>query len=502
MASVRLDTKPEKDYSLPMKLQLISGNLNDVKTFCLVLPIFEGESLVAFGKKGVVENFLKDNPKFGKLYNTQLLYDGEQRILLVGGGEAKKFDFEKLQNLIGSATKFALNRFKEITIVVPVDGLDLEKVGEALSLGVELATHDLSREYRSEKEKIALISVNFWVEKAERSFNDGMKKGQIMADSINLVRRLGDMPSNEMTPTYFLSVARKTAKENRLTITVIDEKQAKKLGMGGFVGVAQGSEEPSYIITLEYKGAPTSKEKWGLVGKGITFDSGGISIKPSANMHEMKYDMCGAASVLGTMQILSKLKVKTNAIGVMCVTENLPGGRAQRPGDIGRLYSGKTAEVLNTDAEGRLVLVDGLTLAQKKGATKLIDLATLTGAAVVALGGVATGAMSNNPKFAQDLIASGSEVGEKIWELPMFEDYDEMIKSDIADITNIGHSGPMAGAAGAITAAKFLESSIEKEKPWVHLDIAGTAWDLKPRPFRAAGATGVGIKTLIELIAG
>lgn len=499
-----------------MKIQLVIGNEGNlpgfaseakVKTEALVLPIFEDDPSTSLrvkkpDYKGVVAQFLKDHPKFGKLYETQLIYEGRGKTLLVGAGKGGKWDIEKFQNWVGTATKYALGKFTDITIIPRYQNFTPEKAGEAFGLGVELATHDPSRDYKSlDKEIVKLGGVNLWVDKGDKGYLDGIKRGQVIAEALNLVRKLGDMPANEMTPSYFLKEAKRVAKECKLKLIVIDESQAKKMGMGGFVGVAKGSDEPSYIIVLEYQGSRESKdEKWGLVGKGITFDSGGISIKPSQSMHEMKYDMCGAGAVLGVMQVLPKLKIKVNAVGVMCVTENLPGGRAQRPGDIVKLYSGKTAEILNTDAEGRLVLADGLALVQAKGATKLIDLATLTGACVVALGGVCSGAMGNNPKFTQDVIIAGSNVGERIWELPMYEDYAEMIKSDIADITNIGIGGPMPGAAGVITAAKFLESAVEKDTPWVHLDIAGTAWDLKVKPFRGPGATGVGVKTLVELI--
>ncbi len=326
----------------------------------------------------------------------------------------------------------------------------------------------------------------------------------MIAEAINLERMLGDLPANQMTPTYFLNVVKKAAKTNKLKLTVLDEKQARKKGMGAFVGVAQGSEEPSFMITLEYIGDFKSKEKWGLVGKGITYDSGGMSLKPPDAMLDMKYDMCGAATVLALMQVLGKLKVKANVVGVMAVTENMIGGRAQRPGDIVKSYSGKTAEVLNTDAEGRLVLIDGLTYAQKDfKATKLIDLATLTGAMIVSLGDFITGAFGNNPKFTQDLIWAGTAVGERIWEMPMDEEFDEMVKGEYADIANLGHGGSMGSrTAGSITAAKFIEAVIEKGKSWVHLDIAGTAWDLKPKPYRGVGATGVGVKTLVKLIQG
>jgi leucyl aminopeptidase len=342
------------------------------------------------------------------------------------------------------------------------------------------------------------------VERAERGFQDGIKKGEIIVGSINLVRQLGDMPANELTPTIFLNEAKKIAKESKLKITVLTESQAKRKGMGAFCGVAQGSDEPSFMIALEYQGDIRSKDKWGLIGKGITFDTGGINVKPGSYQNfEMKYDMCGAAAVMASIQAIAKLKLKTNVVAVMAVTENLISGKAQRPGDIVKTYSGKTAEVLNTDAEGRLVLIDALAYAQKDfKATKLIDVATLTGAIIVALGDHITGTFSNNEEFSNQLKEAGKRVGERYWPLPMDEDFDEMIKGDFGDIINIGVGGSMPGAAGSITGAKFIEAGVENDNPWIHLDIAGTAWDMKPRPYRGVGATGVGVKTLVELIGG
>lgn len=481
-----------------MKLQLVTKPLSEVKNEYLVLPIFEDEKPKF---NGVVTDFMADNPKFGKTNETQLLYSKNKKIILLGLGKKDKFNFEILQNWAGTATRFLLNKTKIATIILPAaDTLSPDQMGQAVTIGIEIGQFDITKEYKSEYEPAKLTTLELIVEKADRGYQEGIRKGQIISESINLVKTLGDKPANEMTPTYFMQQAKKLAKENKLKITVIDEKQAKRLGMGAFCGVAQGSEEPSFMIALEYIGNLKSKEKWGLAGKGITFDTGGISLKPASSMHEMKYDMCGAATVLATIVALSQLKVKANVVGVMAVTENLPGGKAQRPGDVVKTLSGKTAEILNTDAEGRLVLVDALTYAQKTlKATKLIDLATLTGAIIVALGDFYTGLFTNDPKFAQELIVTGSEVGEKYWEMPLTEEYNEMIKSDIADITNIGHGGSMPGAAGSITAAKFLEAVIV-DKPWIHLDIAGTAWDLKPRPFRNLGATGVGVKTLVKLI--
>jgi leucyl aminopeptidase len=255
------------------------------------------------------------------------------------------------------------------------------------------------------------------------------------------------------------------------------------------------------MIALEYTGDIKSKEKWGFVGKGITFDTGGLSIKPSSSMHEMKYDMSGAAAAMSAIAIIAKLNIKTNVVAVMAVTENLPGGRAQRPGDIVKTYSGKYAEILDTDAEGRLVLIDAVSYAQKDfKAKKIIDLATLTGAIIVSLGDYITGVFGNDKEFSAKFIEVAEKYGDKMWEMPMHEEFEEMIKSDIGDITNLGHGGSHRSSAGSTTGAKFIEAGVEEDTKWIHLDIAGTAWDMKPKPYRGAGATGVGVKSLVELV--
>lgn len=483
-----------------MKIQLVTKPLSQIDTEYLTLPVFEESNLVVDIQ--IVKDFLKDNPKFGKLYETQLLYFSKQKLLLVGAGKKEEFDFEKLQNWAGTAVKTLLQKAKEVTLLPPVvENVTAERLTAALTIGAEIATHDLASEYKSKKEPTRLTSIQIVLDTVTKEHKVGLGKGEMVADAINLSRRLGDMPANEMTPSYFLSVAKKVAKENKLRLVVLNERLAKRRGMGAFVGVAQGSDEPSYMIALEYKGDSKSKDKWGIVGKGVTFDSGGISIKPGEGMQEMKYDMAGAAAILAAMQAISRFKVKANVVGVMAVTENLPSGKALKPGDILRTYCGKTAEILNTDAEGRVLLIDAVSFAQKDfKANKLVDLATLTGAIIVALGDFYTGAFGNDPHFTQDVISAASRVGEKIWQLPMSEEYDEMIKSELADITNIGHGGSSPRAAGSITGAKFIEAAVLKDNKWVHLDIAGTAWDMKPKAFRGVGATGVGVKTLIELI--
>ncbi len=486
-----------------MKIQLVTKPLSEIRTDALVIPVFSEEKLTIPGFS-VINDFLKLEPKFGKLYQSQTLLEKNQRVVLLGAGEKSKFDFAALQNWIGAGVREFAKKGKQISIMVPkTEGLTTDQIGEAIAIGAEIGVHDPGKDYKSEYEPVILNSLEVVIDRADRGLQDGIKKGQIIAEGVNLVRRLGDLPPNEMTPTYFLNEAKRIARENKLKITVLNELQAKKKGMGAFVGVAQGSDEPSYMIAIEYAGNIRTNEKWGLIGKGITYDSGGLSLKPSSAMHDMKYDMCGAATVLAAISILSKLKVKANIVSVMAVTENLPGGKAQRPGDIVKTYSGMSAEILNTDAEGRLVLIDALAYAQKDfKANKLIDLATLTGAMIVALGDYITGTFSNNPEFENQLIEAGKLVGERHWPFPMDEDYNEMIKGDFGDITNIGHGGSMPSAAGSITGAKFIEAGVINGNPWIHLDIAGTAWDLKPKPYRGVGATGVEVKTLVKLIEG
>jgi leucyl aminopeptidase len=485
-----------------MKIQLVTKPLSEISLDYVVLPIFEAEKPPF---NGIVGDFISENPKFGKLYESQLLYSKNRKLLLIGTGKREKLNFQALQNWVGTAVKMLSKKTKGAAIFLPaVNDLTSEEAGMAVSLGAEIALYEPALEYKTDNEKVLLNTLEVVVLRADKGYQDGVKKGLIVADGINFARKLGDKPANEMTPSYFLKQAQKVAKENKIRLIVLDEKQAKKKGMGCFVGVSQGSDEPSFMIALEYKGDIKTKDKWGIVGKGITFDSGGISIKPDNKMWEMKYDMSGAAAVLAIMQIIAKLGLKSNIVGIMAVTENLPSGRALKPGDILRSYSGKSVEVDSTDAEGRLVLIDGLTFAQTDfKATKLIDLATLTGACVVALGDFITGAFSNSPKFVRDVVLAGSQVGEKLWEMPMDEEFDEMVRSEIADIHNTGKGGSMGHrTAGSITAAKFLEAVIENKKPWVHLDIAGTAWDLSKKPYRSPGATGAGIKTLVKILMG
>src|SRR5262249_47073531 len=334
---------------------------------------------------------------------------------------------------------------------------------------------------------------------SENELANGVERGRIIGEAVNLARELSNEPSSTLTPSELAERAKETASRFGLDIDVLDEARMKELGMGALLGVARGSDEPAKLIVLRYE--PDGTEPMGndaeviaIVGKGITFDSGGISIKPAEGMEKMKYDMSGAAATLAAMSAIAQLKPKLNVIGLMPSTENMPSGRAYKPGDVLRAMIGKTIEVITTDAEGRLILADPITYARKLGATKVIDLATLTGAVSIALGTINVAVLGNNQQFIDELRDAAAEVGEKFWQLPMDEEYRDLIKSDIADIKNSG-----GRYAGTITAAYFLREFAE-DTPWVHLDIAGTAWENDRKAHMAKGPTGVAIRTLVNYV--
>jgi len=307
---------------------------------------------------------------------------------------------------------------------------------------------------------------------------------------MSLTKDLGNLASNICTPTYLAKQAKDLAKAHKLKATVLDEKDMEKLGMGSLLAVARGSEQPAKLIVLEYQGLAKKDNPVVLVGKGVTFDTGGISLKPAAEMDEMKFDMSGAASVLGTMLATAELKLPINLIGIIPATENMPSGKATKPGDVVTSMSGQTIEILNTDAEGRLILCDALTYAERYNPKLVIDIATLTGACVIALGNFTTGLLSNDEQLAQELLAAGEQAADKAWQLPLGDDYQELLKSNFADIANIG-----GRAAGTITAACFL-SRFTKKYRWAHLDIAGTAW----KSGKDKGSTGRPVPLLMQFL--
>lgn len=330
-------------------------------------------------------------------------------------------------------------------------------------------------------------------QKEKRAFEKTLKQSTAIAEGIKLAKDLGNLPGNICTPTYLANEAKKLQKKfSKIKVSVLDEPAMKKLGMNALLAVSRGSQEPAKLITIKYQGGKNTQKPIVLVGKGITFDSGGISIKPSLAMDEMKFDMCGAASVIGTLYAIAQLKLPLNVIGMIAASENLPGGKATKPGDIVKSASGKTIEILNTDAEGRLVLCDALHYARRFNPKKIIDIATLTGAVIVGLGTFVSGLMSNSDQLAADLQHAGDFAWDRVWRLPLGEDYHETLESNFADMANIsGGSG-----AGSITAGCFLEKFVDPKTEWAHLDIAGTAW----LSGKAKGATGRPVSLLTHYL--
>ena len=319
-----------------------------------------------------------------------------------------------------------------------------------------------------------------------------IEQGRIVADSINWARQLINEPSNRKPPRVIAERAEEMAGSIGLTIDVLDETRIRELKMGALLGVSQGSEEPPRVVVLKYSGNPTSSKTLAYVGKGVTFDTGGISLKPADGMEKMKYDMAGGVTVLAAIRTLALFRANVNCIGVVPLTENMPGGRAQRPGDVVHSMSGKTIEIINTDAEGRLILADALAYARTLGATHLIDLATLTGAARIALGPFRVGVMGNDQAFIDEFLAAAKRAGEKMWQMPMDDEYRDLIKSIVADVANSG-----GRFAGMITAAKFLQEFVG-DTPWVHVDIAAAAWNDEEKPYLPKGPSGVGVRSLVE----
>jgi len=421
-----------------------------------------------------------------------------RRVLLIGCGERDSYKAGQITQMAGTATRFLRGKsIKTIAIAARADG-DAEKVAQTVAVGAVMGLFELDKYRTQDKEKRELKSVTVVIEGADKkAVQRGAERGRIIGESINFTRDLANEPGGYMTPAILAGRAKEVAKEFGLSIDILDQKQMEKLGMGSLLGVSRGSDEPPKLIVLKYEPSRFRSRKGdllALVGKGITFDSGGISLKPGENMELMKYDMTGAATVIGTMRAIAQLKPSVPVLGVAPCSENLPSGKATKPGDVLTAMTGKTIEVINTDAEGRLVLADAIAYAKKLGATRIIDMATLTGAVSIALGDVNTAILGTDQTLIDQVIAAGTEVGEKFWQLPLDEEYTKQIKSDIADIKNVGGK-----KAGTITAAAFLKEFAE-DTPWAHLDIAGTAWGDAATPYRSKGPTGVAVRTLVEFI--
>jgi leucyl aminopeptidase len=417
-----------------------------------------------------------------------------ERILVVGLG---KLTTSEVRKAAGAAVRFAKPRkLRELCIAVP-EGLDPLAATRALVEGAYIGDFDPDT-YRSDRkdQSIEQLSVLASSGAKQADIEGGLRDGAILGEAQNFTRSLVNEPSNVLTPTVLGQRASEMCRQFGLQCEVYGAEKLKELKMGAFWGVTKGSEEPPALIVMTYepKNAPPTPVL-GLVGKGITFDTGGISIKPADGMEKMKYDMAGGAAMIGAMQAIAQLKPAVRVIGVVCAAENMPSGSAMKPGDVQIAMSGKSIEIINTDAEGRLVLADGLAYARQLGATHLIDAATLTGACVVALGMINAGVFSNDEETYRHFTAALETSGERFWRLPVEDDYKEMIKSSIADIMNTGGSR----WGGAITAAMFLKEFVE-ETPWIHLDIAGMAWIEEQKPWIAKGPSGVAVRTITEWV--
>lgn len=453
--------------------------------------------------KSTVLSQLHEHDFSGKENSTLLILTGNRtlpRLLLVGLGEEDKLTIEKVRRAFASAAKkiqalqLASATFLFATLLTQknISEYDIALAGTE---AIKLSLYKFDKYISEERNGVSLSKVTFQtLNRNSTQIADGIRDGESIADATIHARNLANAPGNEIFPETLAKDAQKLGRQLHFSVTVFGKQKIQQLGMGGVYNVSKGSEKEPRFIILEYGKKYASKGTIALVGKGVTFDSGGISIKPSANMAEMKMDMSGAAAVIGTFHAVAKLKIQKHLVGLIPSVENMPSGTSVKPGDIIRHYNGKTSEVDNTDAEGRLILADALSYAKKFRPDVVIDLATLTGAVVVALGHYATGMMGNDEPIMNALTRAGEKTYERVWQLPMFDEYENLIKSDIADVKNVGGRW-----AGAITAGWFLKKFIGNYK-WVHLDIAGTAILESGQEYTPKGGSGVGVRLLVEFL--
>ncbi|PWT97168.1 MAG: leucyl aminopeptidase [Terriglobia bacterium] len=476
-----------------MKTTTVSGPAAGVETDALIIPIFEGGKESRFGAADLVDT----GEISGKSLELTLLHHppgvAAKRVLLAGAGKSEKFTATELRNLAGAAVRHLKSKsVKRIALGLEAGWTAEEYVAAAIE-GAILADFEPDR-YKTADDRKSVESFTVITDEVVDGLARAAERGRVIGDAQNFTRELVNEPGNRLTPAKVVEAARKMASGYGLACEVLERPQMEELGMGALLGVAQGSAEPPALIVVRYQPKKAhGSAHLGLVGKGVTFDTGGISIKPADGMEKMKYDMAGGAAMLGAMQALAQLAPPIPVTAFIPCVENMPGSRAQRPGDIVTAMSGKTIEVINTDAEGRLILADALTYARKQGCTHLVDAATLTGAIVVALGHYNVGLFSNDDSLRERVLAAAKAEGDRMWPMPLEDDYKEYLKSPFADLPNVGGRW-----GGAITAAMFLKEFAE-DTPWVHLDIAGTAWLDEGKPFLAKGPSGVPVRTLVRL---
>lgn len=495
-----------------MKFQAITGNFSEANVEALAVAVFKDEKTTEGVLKdldkltgGLVASVIKTEEFKGDSGETVLLRFAAKgkvkatRILLLGAGDRADYKTPAVATIAGTATR-SLRKLnvKSFALLPRSEGSAIDAAQNAVC-GFITSQFELDKYKTKDKNEKTVDTLVICVEGAKPAdLKKGIERGQGIGDSMNFTRDLANEPPNILTPTEMANRAKSMAKEVGLKCDILDEAKMEKLGMGSLMSVSIGSEQPAKLIILKYtpvKSTAKKGELLALVGKGITFDTGGISIKPAEGMDAMKYDMSGGATVIGAMRAIALLKPTIPVLGVVAAVENMPDGKASRPSDVVTAMNGKTIEILNTDAEGRLVLADAVAYAEKQGATKIVDMATLTGAVIIALGDQNTGIMGNDQAFVDEIIACATEAGEGFWQLPISKEYSKQIRSDIADIKNIGPRGK----AGTIMGAVFIQEFVDKAK-WAHLDIAGTAWYDSARGHQAKGPTAVAIRTLLNLV--
>ncbi|MCU7866297.1 MAG: leucyl aminopeptidase [Candidatus Thiodiazotropha sp. (ex Lucinoma borealis)] len=491
-----------------MEYSIKSGDPTKQRTACLIAGVFSKRQLSPLAlqldkaSKGFLQRILKRGDMDGESGQQLMLYDvpgiQAERVLLVGLGKLRDLNRKKYAKTVATVIKsldksHAIEAIWGLSETVINDNSPHQTIRDTV-MGAEESLYrftETKSEVKKTERPLKRLALFISDRRHLKSAQKTLSQAAAVADGIKLTKDLANLPGNICTPGYLAEQARKLGRlHSNLKVRVLDEKQMTKLGMGALLSVSRGSRQPAKLIVMEYMGGKSTAKPVVLVGKGLTFDAGGISLKPSAAMDEMKYDMCGGATVIGTLKACLSMELPINLIGIVPASENLPDGDANKPGDIVTSMSGQTIEILNTDAEGRLILCDALTYSERFNPAAVIDIATLTGACIVALGSQASGLMANNESLANELLAAGTHTGDRVWQLPLWDDYQEQLDSNFADMANIGGKG-----AGTITAACFLSRFTKKFK-WAHLDIAGTAW----RSGSSKGATGRPVSLLTQFL--
>lgn len=495
-----------------MKFQAITGNFTEANVGALAVAVFKDEKILSGTLKeldkltgGLIASAIKADEFKGESGDALLLRFAAKgkvkatKLLLVGVGERADYKPPAIAALSGTATRALRKLNVKSFALLPRSESNATEAAQNAAQGAITSQFELDKYKTRDKNDKTVDTLVICVEDAKPAdLKKGIERGQGIGESMNFTRDLANEPPNILTPTEMANRAKAMAKEVGLKCDILDEAKMEKMGMGSLMSVSIGSEQPAKMIVLRYTPAKSTAKKGqmlALVGKGITFDTGGISIKPAEGMDAMKYDMSGGATVIGAMRAIALLKPTVPVLGVVAAVENMPDGKASRPSDVVTAMNGRTIEILNTDAEGRLILADAVAYAEKQGATRIVDMATLTGAVIIALGDVNTGIMGNDQEFIDEIVACGNEAGEGFWQLPIGKEYSKQIRSDIADIKNIGPRGK----AGTIMGAVFIQEFVDKAK-WAHLDIAGTAWADNAKPHQAKGPTAVAIRTLLKLV--